>query len=131
MLGWLYQTGHGVAADAAQAAKWYGLSCDAGAQQACVSFALMQAHGQGVTKDQAAALELLDKGCAAAMPQACTQEARAARIAAEGRGSHADPHAAGRRMQRRRHARVRHVEVDAGEIVALDIAIEGEAAWLS
>jgi len=75
MLGWLYQTGHGVSVDPAQAAKWYRMSCDAGEQHACVSFALMQAHGQGVTKDQAAALELLEKGCAAAMPQACTQEA--------------------------------------------------------
>ena len=75
MLGWLYQTGRGMATDVSEAAKWYRLSCDGGEQRACIAFALMQSQGQGVPRDVAAALELLDKGCTAAVAQACTQQA--------------------------------------------------------
>jgi TPR repeat protein len=75
MLGWLYQTGRGMATDVEQAAKWYRLSCEVGEQRGCIAFALMQSQGQGVARDVAAALELLDKGCTAAVAQACTQEA--------------------------------------------------------
>ena len=74
MLGWLYENGRGVTADATQAVKWYRLSCDSGEPRGCMAFALMQAHGQGVPKDVSAALELLDKICTGSLPQACTQE---------------------------------------------------------
>ncbi len=74
MLGWLYEHGRGMTADATQAVKWYRLSCDAGEPRGCMAFALMQAQGHGVLKDVPAALELLDKVCAGSLAQACTQE---------------------------------------------------------
>ncbi len=55
MLGIMYQAGHGVPKDDAQAVKWFRLAADQGHARAQTSLGTMYASGHGVPQDYAQA----------------------------------------------------------------------------
>ena len=57
MLGIMYQAGHGVPKDDAQAGEWFRLAADQGHARAQTSLGTMYASGHGVPQDYAQAVE--------------------------------------------------------------------------
>lgn len=61
ILGWIYQTGEGVAQDLAEAAKWYRRAADKGNADAQLALGSLYAAGAGVKRDDAEAAKLFRK----------------------------------------------------------------------
>ena len=61
-LGWLYEEGHGVGRDGAQAAAWYGKAALAGAHDFSVKLGWMHLSGDGVPSDRDAAAAWFGRG---------------------------------------------------------------------
>lgn len=51
-LGWIYESGHGVSVDAAQARSWYAAAAEAGAPEFARKVAWMYLAGDGLTPDR-------------------------------------------------------------------------------
>jgi len=61
-LGFMYETGRGIAKDEVEAAKWYRKGADGGNAVAMSNLGLAYANGRGVTKDDAEAARWYRKG---------------------------------------------------------------------
>lgn len=61
ILGWIYQTGEGVAQDLAEAAKWYRRAADKDNADAQLALGSLYAAGAGVKRDDAEAVKLFRK----------------------------------------------------------------------
>ena len=69
-LGQLYERGHGVEADPAVAAEWYGQAAAQGHAKAQYSLANLYARGEGVVRDPNAALAWFNRSALAGEPRA-------------------------------------------------------------
>jgi TPR repeat protein len=72
-LGWIHESGKGVAVDLARAAALYKKGCEKEDKSGCARFAWLQARGEGVAKDEAGGMAALDRLCAEGFFEACTQ----------------------------------------------------------
>jgi len=71
-LGYLYETGGGVAQDYGQAVSLYRKACDAGNAQGCNNLGASYAAGRGVARDYGQAESLYRTACNAANAQGCS-----------------------------------------------------------
>lgn len=71
-LGFMYDTGEGVAKDASRAVVLYTEACDGGFALACSNLGLEYYNGTGVARDFSKAVALYSKACDAGAPQGCT-----------------------------------------------------------
>ncbi len=72
-LGWMYETGKGVATDPAHSAALYQQGCDAGDEVGCSLLGYMFASGKGVEADPGRAAGYYLRGCEAGHAWGCTQ----------------------------------------------------------
>ena len=71
-LGFMYDTGLGVAKDASRAVVLYTEACDGGFALACSNLGLEYYNGTGVARDFSKAVALYSKACDAGAAQGCT-----------------------------------------------------------
>ncbi len=62
-LGYVYEHGAGVPADAVEASRLYEKACDAGNPAACANLGILYEQGRGVGQDFATAARLYQKAC--------------------------------------------------------------------
>jgi hypothetical protein len=70
-LGWLYDTGHGVARDYSRAASFYQRACDGGSPEGCFDLGADYDAGKGVARDYAQGASLLQKACDGGSAEGC------------------------------------------------------------
>jgi hypothetical protein len=70
-LGWLYDTGHGVARDYSRAASFYQRACDGGSAEGCFNLGADYDAGKGVARDYAQGASLLQKACDGGSAEGC------------------------------------------------------------
>ncbi|MDI3291235.1 tetratricopeptide repeat protein [Polyangium sp. 15x6] len=86
-LGFMYESGKGVAVDGGQAFRYYQQACDAGALDGCVGLAFLYSKGRGVHPDPARAANMFRDACERGHARACSGIGQQARI--EGNGADA------------------------------------------
>ncbi len=70
-LGYMIETGKGVAADPVRAAQFYIQACSKGDLMGCGNLGVLQAEGRGVNRDDRGALPNLERACSDEVPEAC------------------------------------------------------------
>jgi TPR repeat protein len=71
LAGRAFVAGHGVARDAAQAAKLFAQVCDRGNAESCLELGKLAQRGDGVKRDADRALGLYRKACGLGLAEAC------------------------------------------------------------
>jgi hypothetical protein len=71
-LAWMYETGAGVALDAARAAALHAQACEGGQKASCVRAAFLRATAKGAPGEQGRDVAALDRMCAEGTLDACT-----------------------------------------------------------
>ncbi len=70
-LGWLYDTGHGVARDESRAASFYQRACDGGSAEGCFNLGADYDTGKGVAHDYAEAASFFQRACDGGSAEGC------------------------------------------------------------
>jgi TPR repeat protein len=70
-LGYLIETGNGVAADPARAAQYYSKACHGGDLLGCGNLGVLLSEGRGVPRDDLTAFPLLERGCSDSASESC------------------------------------------------------------
>jgi hypothetical protein len=70
-VGWLYETGHGVARDYSRAASFYQRACDGGSAEGCFNLGADYDAGKGVALNYAQGAVLFQKACDGGSAEGC------------------------------------------------------------